>query len=123
MNDGTQKPALCLVGVSKKLVLNRTNATAIANAFGPDVNGWMGKQLNLFSTPVSFQGRLTDAIRVQATSSLGGAQSANVFANPTQQSPATPPPEAAQVENAPTTENVQLAAATPPAEQAVNWEV
>jgi hypothetical protein len=102
LNDGSVKPALSLVGATKKLILNRTNATALAQSLGPDFNAWAGKQITLFSVPVNFQGTLTDAIRVQAvttapqaTSVFGGAQTANVFANVPQQETSATPPQAA----------------------------
>jgi len=61
------KPVLKFTGLPKTLVLNRTNSSAIANAFGFETNNWIGKQITLFSAPVTFQGRTVDAIRVTAS--------------------------------------------------------
>lgn len=66
MTDGNRKPALSFAEADKALVLNRTNAGVISAAFGRDTDTWSGKKLTLFSTPVTFQGRLVDAIRVRA---------------------------------------------------------
>src|SRR5262249_18336155 len=41
-------------GQEKALVLNRTNATALANAFGKQYASWVGQAIELFSVPTSF---------------------------------------------------------------------
>lgn len=73
VGDTDQKPVVYFVGIPKALVMNRTNGAAIANAYGTETDNWIGKQITLFSAPVSFQGRVVDAIRVTA-SSTGAAQ-------------------------------------------------
>ena len=73
VGDTDQKPIVYFAGIPKALVLNRTNGAAIANAYGTETDHWIGKKITLFSAPVSFQGRVVDAIRVTA-SSTGAAQ-------------------------------------------------
>ena len=62
------KPVIRFSGIQKGLVLNRTNSTVIAAAYGNETNNWTGKQITLFSTVVPFQGRMVDSIRVSAVS-------------------------------------------------------
>ena len=63
--NGDQKPVVYFADTKKGLVLNVTNARAIAQLAGDDMSNWSGMPLELFSTPVSFQGRTVDAIRVR----------------------------------------------------------
>jgi hypothetical protein len=53
-------------GRDKALVLNKTNASAIADLYGDDTDQWLGKALTLFSVMVDFQGKVGPAIRVRA---------------------------------------------------------
>jgi hypothetical protein len=66
VSDGEHKPVLHFIGVPKGLVLNKTNSQTLGNAFGYETDHWPGKQIMLFSTPVNFQGRMVDAVRIQA---------------------------------------------------------
>jgi len=59
------KFALNMVGKEKQMVLNKTNAMVIAGVFGPETDGWRGKELVLFSEKVQFQGQMVDALRVR----------------------------------------------------------
>ena len=64
MGDET-KPVVYFRGKEKGLVCNKTNALAIADIAGSgNTEDWGGTNLVLFSTKVTFQGRMTDAIRV-----------------------------------------------------------
>jgi hypothetical protein len=62
----TKKLVLKFQGKEKGLALNKTNATTIAAAYGPDSDLWSGKKIFLFSTKVDFGGQMVDAIRVRA---------------------------------------------------------
>ena len=46
------------------LALNKTNANIIAERYGDDTAGWIGKTIHLVKTKQQFQGRLVDAIQV-----------------------------------------------------------
>ncbi len=60
------KPILTFAGAKKGLVLNKTNALAIAATYGEEMEGWTGKEIELFSQMVPFQGQNVPAIRVRA---------------------------------------------------------
>src|SRR5262249_49284118 len=62
------KPVLYFRGKEKGLVLNKTNAYAIKDAYGDDTDGWEGKELVLFEIMTDFQGKITPAIRVRTPS-------------------------------------------------------
>ncbi len=59
------KPVLYFDGGQKGLVLNKTNAQAIAEDYGDDTEAWAGREIVLFIQKVTFQGKLTPAIRVR----------------------------------------------------------
>ena len=61
-----KKPVMYFNKVQKGLVLNKTNATEIAAKHGDQMEGWTGKEIELFSTMVPFQGQNVPAIRVRA---------------------------------------------------------
>ena len=60
-----RKPIVYFQDAKKGLVLNVTNARAIAALAGDEMSTWGDMPIELFSTPVSFQGRTVDAIRVR----------------------------------------------------------
>ncbi len=60
-----QKPILYFEGKTKGLVVNKTNATTIAYAYGKDTDDWAGGEIELFMAMVDFQGRTVEAIRVR----------------------------------------------------------
>lgn len=61
-----KKLVLKFQGKEKGLVLNKTNATTIAAAFGPDTEKWPGKRIFLYATKVQFGDSMVDAIRVRS---------------------------------------------------------
>jgi hypothetical protein len=60
-----QKLVLYFTGKEKGLVCNRTNADRIVFCYGDDLDNWIGKPIVLGSELVTFQGKTTEAIRVQ----------------------------------------------------------
>ena len=66
MPKGEKKPVLYFTGRQKGLVLNKTNADAIAASYGKNTDSWIGKKIDLFSTRVSGPNGMTDGIRVRA---------------------------------------------------------
>ena len=60
------KPIVYFEKVQKGLVLNKTNAVEIAATHGDQMEGWTGKEIELFSQMVPFQGQNVPAIRVRA---------------------------------------------------------
>jgi hypothetical protein len=63
---GEQKVVLSFVNGTKQLILNKTNARAIAKALGDETRGWAGKDIVLVPAQVDFRGDMVDAIRVRA---------------------------------------------------------
>lgn len=62
---GEHKPILSFVGKDKGLVLNKTNATMIAEICGSEeTDEWQGQAIVLYPTKTDFQGKRVDAIRV-----------------------------------------------------------
>ena len=65
MTDGEPKPVVYFVNKQKAVVLNKTNANAIAAAYGDDTDEWTGGEVVLFTAMVDFQGKTTEAIRIK----------------------------------------------------------
>ena len=61
-----RKPIIYFDKVKKGLVLNKTNALEIAATYGDQMENWTGKEIELFSQMVPFQGQNVPAIRVRA---------------------------------------------------------
>jgi hypothetical protein len=59
------KPVLYFQGAKKGLVLNKTNANLIAAEYGPETDGWIGKEIELFPTKTEFKGQTVDCLRVR----------------------------------------------------------
>ncbi len=57
------KPVLYFKGKDKGVVLNKTNAATIVDAYGDDSEDWFDQPLILFSVMVDFQGKVGPAIR------------------------------------------------------------
>lgn len=54
---GRERIVLGFEGKSKKLAVNKTNATAMAEAWGDETDGWRGQTMALSTAPVMFQGK------------------------------------------------------------------
>ncbi len=71
------KPVIYFDKVQKGLVLNKTNAVEIAAKYGETMEGWTGKEIELFSMMVPFQGQNVPAIRVRAVAEAVAAVAAD----------------------------------------------
>jgi hypothetical protein len=71
LQDGKKKPALYFAGRNKALLCNKTNALTIASKFGPDMNGWIGRSIELFSTIVQGPSGPVEGIRVRVVDQPG----------------------------------------------------
>jgi hypothetical protein len=61
------KGVVYFVGKNKGLVLNKTNATKIAEVVGsPETDEWAGGKVQLYATEVEFQGEAVETIRCKA---------------------------------------------------------
>ena len=67
VGSGEMKPILHFLNKEKGCVLNKTNAFLIAEAYGPETDGWVGQSIILSSHKVSFQGKLVDGLHIQPT--------------------------------------------------------
>ena len=65
MPGGEKKPVIYFEGKPKGLVANKTNATVIAEEYGDDYTRWTGCEVELYTTPVTFQSQTKPAIRVR----------------------------------------------------------
>ena len=78
--DGDKGPEMKWVlwfnGAEKGLVLNLTNGRTIAEKYGPDTDGWAGRQVTLFTMMIEAFGKQTEALRVKVTPENMGATAA-----------------------------------------------
>jgi hypothetical protein len=63
--DGKTKGVIFVAGCSKGLVLNVTNTDALANAFGDEMESWVGKTVEIFKDRCQFKGKPVDCCRVR----------------------------------------------------------
>lgn len=63
--DKDKKPVLYFEGKEKGLVLNKVNATTIADYYGDDTSAWAGQPIILYETEVEYQGKRRPGIRVK----------------------------------------------------------
>ena len=59
------KPVVFFKNKEKGVVLNVTNASAIAQYYGDDMDSWAGHEIILFTMMVSYQGRSQPGIRIR----------------------------------------------------------
>ena len=78
--DKQSKPILYFDGVKKGMVLNKTNGRAIADMHGQATENWTGKEVELFSRLVPFQGVDVPAIRIRGVAGAVVAEAEAVFA-------------------------------------------
>jgi hypothetical protein len=65
-NVGDDKKLVAyFTGKQKGLVLNKTNARALAKVFGDDSGGWLNKEVIIHETVVDFRGDAVPTIRVK----------------------------------------------------------
>jgi hypothetical protein len=68
------KLVLYFKGKEKGLVLNKTNAGTISDAYGDDTEDWFDNPLILFSVKTDFQGKVVDAIRCRVPTAKDNRQ-------------------------------------------------
>ncbi len=59
------KPCVYFRGAKKGLVLNKTNALVLAQAYGDDSTAWLYKPVALFATTTQFGGKLVPCVRLR----------------------------------------------------------
>ena len=65
MPEGDEKPAVVFT-TGQQLVLNKTNATILADLWGDETAAWHGQMVELYSTTTSYSGRMVPCIQVRA---------------------------------------------------------
>ena len=65
LDQPEMKGVLYFEETDKKLVLNKTNAETIGGIYGKEITQWVGKQIALYKTEVSFAGRTVWGVRVR----------------------------------------------------------
>lgn len=63
------KLVVYFVGKTKGLVLNKTNGSVLASAYGDETDVWTGKTVVLFRTQTMFGGKMVDALRLRIPAS------------------------------------------------------
>ena len=63
--DKELKPVLYFQKAQKGLVLNKTNARVIADAYGVETAAWEGRPVEIYPTQVEFRGNMVDGIRLR----------------------------------------------------------
>lgn len=72
-DNGERKLLLSFQELDKALLLNMTNARTVSDLYGGDTDGWINKQVMLFTMPVDYQGKKVQAIRLRGPASSQGA--------------------------------------------------
>jgi hypothetical protein len=64
--DNVRKAVLHFQGnVAKPLVVNKTNYLILSQAFGPNTDTWIGKQIVVSPSMTPFKGKMVETIRVE----------------------------------------------------------
>lgn len=93
LQDGERpKLVIAFIGQSKRLVLNATNANAIAAWYGDDATSWTGHSIQLYPDTTFFSGRHVACIRVRRPQQPPHSPSPQAPVPPPQQPVAPPPP-------------------------------
>jgi len=66
--NGDQKLVIYFEGKDKGVALNQTNWKILAGTFGNDSDEWNGKEIELFSMMVDYQGKMVPALRLRVIS-------------------------------------------------------
>lgn len=85
------KPVLYFKGKDKGIVLNKTNASTITDAYGDDTEDWYDQPIILFSVMVDFQGKVAPAIRCRVPTAKDNKAAAPRREDPISSGPIDPP--------------------------------
>lgn len=81
------KLVLYFKGKDKGLVLNKTNAGTIGDAYGDDTDDWYDQPLILFSVKTDYQGKVVDATRCRVPTAKDNREAAPRRADPISSGP------------------------------------
>ncbi len=76
------KPVLYFKGKERGVVLNKTNARTITDAYGDDTEDWYDQEIILFSLMIDFQGKVGPAIRMRAPTARDRKKSDPISSGP-----------------------------------------
>jgi hypothetical protein len=79
------KAVVYVKGGKKGVVINKTNASALAAAFGKAITGWVGKRVTIKAEPTQFAGKPTVGLRLYPANGTGRITSGPIV-------PPEPPP-------------------------------
>lgn len=65
MNEKVAKQVLYFKEDVQKMIVNITNANTVANLYGTHPDQWIGKQIQIYATPVKAFGKTQDALRIR----------------------------------------------------------
>jgi hypothetical protein len=65
-DNGDRKIVLTFTELDKIFPLNVTNARTVADIHGGDTDFWIGRQVMLFTVPVSYEGKTVQGIRIRS---------------------------------------------------------
>ena len=69
-----ERPVIYFEGKEKGMVLNKTNANAIATAFGDDTDDWTGGEVILYVAMTEYQGKSIEGLRVKIAPSRAASR-------------------------------------------------
>lgn len=81
--DQEERPVLYFQGMTKGMVMNRTNGKRISKLYGPETNEWVGKPIILYESETDFGGETVPCIRVREHYPQAFAQMQMVASQPT----------------------------------------
>ena len=59
------KIVLKFAGKDKTMVMNKTNSRKVAEYYGDDTDGWMGKEIVIYPDKTEFNNAMVDCLRVR----------------------------------------------------------
>lgn len=65
IDDETTKPVVYFEGHRKGLLLNRTNASTIADLHSPETDEWEGQTITLYPAETEYRGSVVACVRVR----------------------------------------------------------
>lgn len=102
VGDNEHKPIVYFQELEKGLVLNKTNAEMIVQLYGDDTDRWAGQRIEMYATPVQYQGQSKMGLRVLApvpTMPAHQPMQPPMHGMPNLNVPSSPPPAAPGMPN------------------------
>lgn len=59
------KPVMTFANRKKQLIMNKTNTMHLAEEFGDELDGWLGKSIEIYPDKTQMQGKIVDCLRVR----------------------------------------------------------